>query len=627
MTRRDRSVRRSSRRSRREHVVRRPPRVRQRSPRRRSAWRATVIATVRATSPPTPTAWSSPPARPSVSARSTAPAGTCAGRVRLDGLGLERTPALGGRRRAGRWHAASVTALARVRRRGALASRRWTGAGRCSLGGGAAPIALVGDRRRHAGRASTPRTGQPRWSVQLPRRAVVGRRASIPRPARSSPRWHQSDAPGGARSLDLAHRRAALGGADRRGSTAAPAVHRRAWWCSAIGDGDRHARVEARDLATGERALADAGAGVVRGGDRARRRRPARWRWSTTSASSPLLDLATGRLRWQHDLADVLDRHPDASSPRDRVAFTSFAGVLLVLDRRDGHVVRRGRRRGRLGGLPRVAPAAGAVAGSAGAGVLVALRLRRVGSGPAVSRPDPALKRRGRPPATLRRRPESSGPGSRTPAFRGHPAAASVAGGRRNNRGAARPGPATARGRRPRATARTKGRHRGRSNGRRHHEAAAGGRSPLRSPDPALEPEDEAVHLRRAQRDLHHRPAADPGAHRHRLPVRAQHRRGRRHRPVRRHEEAGPGADPEAGRPRRNSPVRELPLARRDAHQLPDRARPRREAARARAAGRDRRDRADDQEGRPQGQARGRQARAQPRRHPQPRAGCPTRSS
>jgi hypothetical protein len=32
-------------------------------------------------------------------------------------------------------------------------------------------------------------------------------------------------------------------------------------------------------------------------------------------------------------------------------------------------------------------------------------------------------------------------------------------------------------------------------------------RRPLRPPDQALEPEDEAVHLRRAQRHLHHRPA------------------------------------------------------------------------------------------------------------------------
>ena len=44
--------------------------------------------------------------------------------------------------------------------------------------------------------------------------------------------------------------------------------------------------------------------------------------------------------------------------------------------------------------------------------------------------------------------------------------------------------------------------------GRRHHAAAARERRPLRAPDPALEPEDEALHLHRAQRHLHHRPAA-----------------------------------------------------------------------------------------------------------------------
>ena len=41
----------------------------------------------------------------------------------------------------------------------------------------------------------------------------------------------------------------------------------------------------------------------------------------------------------------------------------------------------------------------------------------------------------------------------------------------------------------------------------------------------------------------------------------------------------------------------------------------------------DRRDRADDQEGRPQGQARGVEARAQPRRHPEPGAAARARSS
>jgi ribosomal protein S9 len=41
------------------------------------------------------------------------------------------------------------------------------------------------------------------------------------------------------------------------------------------------------------------------------------------------------------------------------------------------------------------------------------------------------------------------------------------------------------------------------------HEGDARSRCPLRAPDPALEPEDEALHLRQAQRDLHHRPAED----------------------------------------------------------------------------------------------------------------------
>ena len=47
---------------------------------------------------------------------------------------------------------------------------------------------------------------------------------------------------------------------------------------------------------------------------------------------------------------------------------------------------------------------------------------------------------------------------------------------------------------------------------RRDHEGSAGGRRPLRPPDQALEPEDEGVHLRRAQRHLHHRPAEDAPA-------------------------------------------------------------------------------------------------------------------
>jgi hypothetical protein len=45
--------------------------------------------------------------------------------------------------------------------------------------------------------------------------------------------------------------------------------------------------------------------------------------------------------------------------------------------------------------------------------------------------------------------------------------------------------------------------------GRRHHASAARGRCPLRTPDPALEPQDAPLHLRRARRHLRHRPPSD----------------------------------------------------------------------------------------------------------------------
>lgn len=37
-----------------------------------------------------------------------------------------------------------------------------------------------------------------------------------------------------------------------------------------------------------------------------------------------------------------------------------------------------------------------------------------------------------------------------------------------------------------------------------HHEAVVGSGGTLRSSDPALEPQNEAVHIRRAQRNLHY---------------------------------------------------------------------------------------------------------------------------
>src|SRR5207245_9795985 len=42
-----------------------------------------------------------------------------------------------------------------------------------------------------------------------------------------------------------------------------------------------------------------------------------------------------------------------------------------------------------------------------------------------------------------------------------------------------------------------------------HHEGVARSGRPLRASDQALESQDEGIHLRRAQRNLHHRPAKD----------------------------------------------------------------------------------------------------------------------
>ncbi len=154
--------------------------------------------------------------------------------------------------------------------------------------------------------------------------------------------------------------------------TAAPAVHA-GRVVLAIGDGDRHARVEARDLATGE------------------------VQWQTPVPASfeeaiepavddhavavvdhfgvvTVLDPATGRLRWQRDLADVLVATRVVLTPH-RVALTSYAGVLHVLDRRDGRVVQR-LGPARLGGLP---VATAPFPHGRGSGVLVALRLHEWG--------------------------------------------------------------------------------------------------------------------------------------------------------------------------------------------------------------------------------------------------------
>ena len=157
--------------------------------------------------------------------------------------------------------------------------------------------------------------------------------------------------------------------------------------------------------------------------------------------------------------------------------------------------------------------------------------------------------------------------------------------------------------------------------------AAARSRSPLRPPDPPLEPQDAPVHLRGAQRDPHHRPRPDRAAAGRRPRVRPRDRRPRRAGPLRRDQEAGPGADRPGGDPRRHA-VRQQALARRHADQL---RRPSRsgsgllEQLEARQAGR--RLRADDQEGSRQADRGDDQAPGHARRHAQDEARCPAPSS
>jgi hypothetical protein len=101
------------------------------------------------------------------------------------------------------------------------------------------------------------------------------------------------------------------------------------------------------------------------------------------------------------------------------------------------------------------------------------------------------------------------------------------------------------------------------------HEAVVGSRRPLRSSDPSMEPEDEAIHPRRTLRHPHRRSAPDAQPPRVVLRVHPRSRRQRRHGAVHRHEEAGSGLDPVVRRALQHA-VHQRALARRHAHQLPD---------------------------------------------------------
>jgi outer membrane protein assembly factor BamB len=256
----------------------------------------------------------------------------------------------------------SVTALSR-----ADGTRRWSvpradHVHSVAVAGG---TVLVGDDTGMLA-ALDARSGSERWSVQYPGALWSGARVDVPSGAVVAT-WHQAESPA-VRVFDLASG-ALRWEAPTDRFTAAPAVHG-GRVVLAIGDGDRHARVEARDLASGalqwqtampasfeeaiEPAVDDDAVAVVD-------------HFGVVSQ----LDPDTGRVRWRHDLADVLVATRVVLTG-SRVAFTSYAGVLHVLDRRDGHVV-AALAPGRLGGLP-VATAAAPF--GHGNGVLLALRLR-----------------------------------------------------------------------------------------------------------------------------------------------------------------------------------------------------------------------------------------------------------
>lgn len=256
----------------------------------------------------------------------------------------------------------SVSAFAR-----ADGSRRWSRPRAAAVHSVAVArdTVLVGDDTGTLA-ALDARSGTERWSVHYPGGFESGARVDLATGAVVAT-WHQSETPA-VRVFDLATG-ALRWEAPTDRYTAAPTVHA-GRVVLAIGDGDRHARVEARDLATGA----------------------VQWQTpvpaSFESAIEPaadghavavvdhfgvvtVLDPATGKVRWQHDLADVL-LATRVVLTRDRVAFTSYAGVLHVLDRRDGHEV-RALAAARLGGLP-VATTPSPF--GRGRGVLLALRLR-----------------------------------------------------------------------------------------------------------------------------------------------------------------------------------------------------------------------------------------------------------
>lgn len=212
-------------------------------------------------------------------------------------------------------------------------------------------------------------TGSVRWSSQHPGALWSGARVDHDSGAVVAT-WHQTTNPA-VRVFDLAT--GVLRWEAPTGRYSAAPVVRAGSVVVAIGDGNRNARVEARDLVTGA------------------------VRWQTPVPASfeeaiepaadddlvvvvdhfgvvTVLDLASGAIRWQHDLAEVVLATRVLLS-EERVAFTSYRGVLSVLDRGDGRLVAR-LGPDRLGGQPVATLRTPGAGGVRGAGrMLLAVRL------------------------------------------------------------------------------------------------------------------------------------------------------------------------------------------------------------------------------------------------------------
>lgn len=259
--------------------------------------------------------------------------------VKVDGL-VPSQPAIGGDLVLVGGERA-VTALSR-----AGGSRRW----QQPTANEVEAVALVGDTALAGDSTGTlaafdAPTGAPRWSVQFP--GSFGSAVRVDRAtAAVVASWRDTDAPT-VRVFDLATG-ALRWEAPTAAYTAAPVVQH-GIVVLAIGDGNRHARVEARDLATGQ--------------VRWRTAVPASFEAAIEPAADDrdvavvdhfgvvsVLDLTTGKFRWQHDLAYALDSTRMALSPT-RVTFRSSSGDVFVLNRRTGRLIARlGPRK--LGGYP-----------------------------------------------------------------------------------------------------------------------------------------------------------------------------------------------------------------------------------------------------------------------------------